>query len=81
VAGPSRQIALPVATYLAVPAVLAASNLIETVPRRAAERSPRSRHSDRFRDDHVNGLAPPRRRRPRPILVPRPVNRGSGFAR
>ena len=51
-------------------------------PRRRADRRQRRDRNhaiaDRFRDDRLDGLAPPRRRRPRPILVPHPPNRRGG---
>ena len=85
--GLKRRIALLVATYLAVPAALAASDLDRNSAapcRRADRRERRDRDhaiADRLRDDRVDGLAPPRRRRPRPILVPRPADRRGEYTR
>ena len=73
---PRRRVALLVATYLAVPAALAASDLVATVPSRAARLI--AAHAEiailplpiDFSDDRVDGLAPPRRQRTGAGLVP-----------
>jgi len=68
-----------IATSLAVPTALASSNLIATLPRRRADcrerRERRHAITDRFRNDRVDGLAPPRLR---PILVPNASYEGGG---
>jgi len=71
-----------IATSLAVPTALASSDLIATLPRRRADcrerrerRERRHAITDRFRNDRVDGLAPPRLR---PILVPNASYEGGG---
>ena len=79
--GLRRRIALLVATYLALPVALAASDLVATVPSRTARQIAATAEiadhatADRFLDDRVDGLAPPRRERARAGLVPLAADR------
>ena len=79
--GLRRRIALLVATYLALPAALAGSDLVAAVPSRTARQIARHRRdrdpaaAGRSRGDRVDGLAPPRRQRAGASLVPLAVGR------
>ena len=80
--GLRRRIALLVATYLALPAALAASDLVATVPRRTARQIAAIAEIEILPlpidlvGDRVDGLAPPRRERAGAGLVPSAPDRG-----